>query len=215
MDKTLTLPIQPEPLAQGQQETVEGKTSCLAEDPQAVAPLEWERSAKDIPGIPGGYRLDTMSRVAGAELSIQERLFPELRCFGCGPANEAGLRLRSFPGDGFVTARFLPWPEHDNGLGFLNGGIISTVLDCHSAAAVLQEAARRGWHPAPGAGLAYVTAGLDVRYVRPSPLTEACELRAVITSASETEMTAEAELVWEGKVRATATALWKRWIPRT
>ena len=67
--------------------------------------------------------------------SIQERLVPELTCFGCGPANERGLRLRSHPSDDGVVATFTPWPEHDNGLGYLNGGIISTVLDCHSAAA--------------------------------------------------------------------------------
>ena len=62
-------------------------------------------------------------------LSIQERLYPQLTCFGCGHANARGLKLRSYPGDGVVTAAFEPWPEHDNGFGFLNGGIIATVLD--------------------------------------------------------------------------------------
>ena len=78
------------------------------------------------------------------ELSIQERLYPHLTCFGCGHANPKGLHLRSYPGDGEVTATFRPWPEHDNGFGFLNGGIIATVLDCHSGAAVFDESARRG-----------------------------------------------------------------------
>ena len=76
-----------------------------------------------------------------------------------------------------------------NGLGYLNGGIISTVLDCHSAAAVLHEADVRGWGPLPGASLAYVTAGLDVRYLRPAPLTEPVTLHAVVTRAGESEMT--------------------------
>ncbi len=147
-------------------------------------------------------------------LSIQERLYPSLPCFGCGQGNPRGLRLRSYPGEGFVTARFVPWPEHDNGIGYLNGGIISTVLDCHSAAAVMLEAEARGWRPLPGAALAFVTAGLDVRYLRPSPLHEPVELRSAVTSAGEAEMTAEAELIWDDKVRATATAQWKRWTPR-
>ena len=146
--------------------------------------------------------------------SIQERLFPDMRCFGCGPANERGLRLRSFSGDDGVTAQFLPWPEHDNGLGYLNGGIISTLLDCHSAAAVMHEADRRGWGPLPGAALAYVTAGLDVRYLRPAPLAEPVSLVAVVTEAGESEMTAEVQLVWDGKPRAAATAFWQRWRPR-
>ena len=150
----------------------------------------------------------------GRGLSIQERLYPSLPCFGCGQSNPRGLRLRSYARDGVVTAAFAPWPEHDNGLGYLNGGIIATILDCHSASAVMLEAERRGWPPLPGAALSYVTAGLDVRYLRPSPLNETTELRAVVTAADEAEMTAEVELVWDGKIRATATAHWKRWQPR-
>jgi acyl-coenzyme A thioesterase PaaI-like protein len=148
------------------------------------------------------------------QLSIQERNFPDLTCFGCGPANAKGLRLRSFPDDGAVVATFSPWPEHDNGLGYLNGGIIGTVLDCHSFAAVTQEAERRGWHPEVSAVPPYVTAGLDIRFRRPAPLDEPSELTAVIAAADADEMTVEVELAWDGKPRATATALWKRWRPR-
>ncbi len=146
--------------------------------------------------------------------SIQERLFPDMTCFGCGPANGKGLRLRSFPDGDVVVAEFHPWPEHDNGLGHLNGGIIATLLDCHSAAAVLLEAERRGWEGQPGAPLAFVTAGLDVRFVRPSPLAATCELRATLRSVDEDQAVAESELWFEGKVRASATAVWKRWRPR-
>lgn len=147
--------------------------------------------------------------------SIQERLYPDLPCFGCGHGNPDGLRLRSYPADdGTVTAEFHPWPQHDNGLGYLNGGVICTVLDCHSAAAVMQEADKRGWGPLGDAALSYVTAGLQVRYLRPAPLREPVELRAAISAASESEMTAEVSLWWDGKPRAEATALWKRWRPR-
>jgi acyl-coenzyme A thioesterase PaaI-like protein len=147
--------------------------------------------------------------------SLQERYFPDLPCFGCGPATDKGLRLRSYPlADGRVTARFTPWPEHDNGMGYLNGGIIATVLDCHSAAAVTHEAFTRGWPPLPGAALPYVTAGLDVRYLRPAPLTETVILYAEVTAAGEAEMTARVLLEWDGKPRAEVTAHWKRWRPR-
>lgn len=157
---------------------------------------------------------DATTHTDPATVAIQDRLFPDMRCFGCGPANPRGLQLKSYPGEGVVVASFLPWPEHDNGGGHLNGGIISMLLDCHSAAAVLHEADLRGWPPLPGATIGYVTAGLDVRYLRPAPLDEPVELRAVVTSASEPEMTAEVELHWDGKVRSTGTAHWKRWRPR-
>lgn len=148
------------------------------------------------------------------ELSIQERLYPGLACFGCGQANAKGLKLQSYPAADGVIASFTPWPEHDNGLGYLNGGIISTVLDCHSAAAVILEAEARGWPSLPGAALPYVTAGLDVRYLRPTPLFETSELRARVVEADEAQMTAEVELVIDERVRAVATAVWKRWRPR-
>ena len=156
--------------------------------------------------------------VTPSRISIQERLYPNLPCFGCGQANDKGLKLRSYPlgdttSDG-VTASFMPWPEHDNGLGYLNGGIIGTVLDCHSAAAVVLEAERQGWPPLPGAALPYVTAGLDVRYLRPAPLLDAVLLRAVVTEAGEDQMTAEVELVHDDMVGAPARAVWKRWRPR-
>jgi len=147
-------------------------------------------------------------------LSIQDQLFPELPCFGCGPNNPKGLHLRSYLLEGEVRARFTPWLEHDNGLGYLNGGIIATLLDCHSAAAALWEAHQHGWTPLPGAPLSHVTAGLDVRYLRPSPLTQTVDLRAVVTSATEQQISCLVELVWDGKIRATGTARWNRWRPR-
>jgi acyl-coenzyme A thioesterase PaaI-like protein len=146
--------------------------------------------------------------------SIQEQLFPDLPCFGCGPTNDKGLRLRSYPApDGSVVASFLPWPEHNSGLGYLNGGIIATLLDCHSAAAVTYEAELRGWKSIEDAALPYVTAGLDVRYLRPSPLHEQVELRAVIVEADESQMVSSVELIWDGKPRAAARAWLKRWRP--
>jgi acyl-coenzyme A thioesterase PaaI-like protein len=166
---------------------------------------------------------DVDTAVPATGLSIQERLYPNLPCFGCGQGNPKGLQLKSYPlGDGSaggelagVTAAFMPWPEHDNGLGYLNGGIIGTVLDCHSAAAVMLEAERQGWPPLPGADLSYVTAGLDVRYLRPAPLHDEVELFATVTEFDEPQMTVSVELRFDGKVRAEATAVWKRWRPRT
>jgi acyl-coenzyme A thioesterase PaaI-like protein len=147
-------------------------------------------------------------------VSIQERLVPQLTCFGCGPANDRGLRLRSHPRPDGVVATFVPWPEHDNGLGYLNGGIISTLLDCHSAAAVLHEADLRGFEPLAGAALPYVTAGLDVRYLRPAPLTEPVSLIAMVADGDDSGMTVDVQLHWDGKPRATAVTHWKRWRPR-
>lgn len=157
-----------------------------------------------------------MTGTEGTEepLSIQQRLYPQTLCFGCGPINTKGLQLRSYAKDGVIVATFQPSPEHDNGLGYLNGGIICTLLDCHSAAAVLLAAEEHGWRALPGTVMPFVTAGLDVRFLRPAPLDEAVELRAAVLRASEQEITADVQLVADGKTRASALASWRRWRPR-
>jgi len=145
--------------------------------------------------------------------SVQERYFPDMMCFGCGPANGKGLRLRSFAAEGGTVATFTPWPEHDNGLGFLNGGIICTIMDCHSATPMMLEAERLGLVSGT-TPLPFVTAGLDVRYLRPTPLRETSHLRAAVMTADESTMSVQVELLWDDKVRAVGTAVWKRWRQR-
>jgi len=148
------------------------------------------------------------------DVAIQDRLFPDLTCFGCGPRNEKGLQLKSHRDGDLVVAMFRPWPEHDNGIGFLNGGIIATLLDCHSAASVFDVADRNGWERLGGSAFPFITAGIDVEYLRPAPLTEVVELRGRILSAAEPEILVEDELWWDGKIRARGRAVWKRWRPR-
>jgi acyl-coenzyme A thioesterase PaaI-like protein len=148
------------------------------------------------------------------ELSIQETLYPEVTCFGCGHANPDGLHLRSYADGDLVVAEFTPWPQHDNGTGFVNGGIITTVLDCHGAAAVMREAARHGWKAAPGAMLPFITAGFDVRFRRPTPLGPSVRLVASPERVDEKEIVVHSELRYEEKVRAEMTATWRRFVPR-
>lgn len=152
---------------------------------------------------------------APAGSSIQERLYPDITCFGCGHANPKGLHLRSYPrADGSVVAAFTTWPEHDNGFGFVNGGIIATLLDCHSGAAVFHAANDVGLQRAIGDPLLYVTAGLDVRYLRPTPMGEELRLQARVLEQDEDRMVIDVGLWWDGKPRATAVADWRRWRSR-
>jgi acyl-coenzyme A thioesterase PaaI-like protein len=146
--------------------------------------------------------------------SIQESLYPELTCFGCGHANPDGFHLRSYRENDLTVAEFMPWPQHDNGFGFLNGGIISTVLDCHGAAVVMWEAASREWTAAPGAPVPFITADFAVRFLRPTPLDQTVQLTASPLSVDESEIVVGAELAVDDKARATMTATWRRFRPR-
>jgi len=147
-------------------------------------------------------------------LSIQETLYPALTCFGCGHANPDGFHLRSYREDELTVAEFTPRPEHDNGFGFLNGGIIATVLDCHGAAVVMWEAASRDWTAAPGAPVPFITADFAVRFLRPTPLGPAVQLTGSPVRVDESEIIVSAELAVDDKPRATMTATWRRFRPR-
>lgn len=127
-------------------------------------------------------------------------------CFGCGPGNERGLRLKSYwSGTGPSTARFTPQPHHCAAPPhFVNGGIIATLLDCHSictaiAAAHFEAGLALGSEPA----LHYATGAMTLTYARPTPLVE-LSLIAWPVRADERSYTVSAELHAAGKVCVTA-----------
>ncbi len=107
--------------------------------------------------------------------------YPEdfAHCYGCGRLNERGLRIKTrWEGDEAV-ARFHPRPEHIAVPGFVYGGLIASLIDCHAmgtAAAAVERAAGHqiGDRPAPR----FVTGALHVDYLRPTLLGPELELRA-------------------------------------
>ena len=129
--------------------------------------------------------------------SLQETYSPDGICFGCGPANEKGLHIRSFANNGEVVAEWHAEPHHQAFPGMLNGGIIGALLDCHSnwtAAYFLMK--RDGREEAP----CTVTAEFHVRLLRPTPSNATIHLKARVIDSTEDRATVEAELIANGKV---------------
>lgn len=129
--------------------------------------------------------------------SLQETYSPKGICFGCGPANDKGLRIRSFPEGDEVVAEWRAEPHHQAFPGVLNGGIIGALLDCHSnwtAAYFLMK--RDGMTEAPFT----VTAEFHVKLLRPTPADALITLRARVVESAEDRATVEAELIANGKV---------------
>jgi acyl-coenzyme A thioesterase PaaI-like protein len=137
--------------------------------------------------------------------SVQTEYAAASTCFGCGPANASGLHIESRPaddGDGLV-ATWQPRPEHEAFPGALNGGVIGTLLDCHSnwtAAMHLMHASGEARPPST------VTADLAIRYLQPTPTTAPVTLRARVVEASARRATVDASLESEGAVCATSRA---------
>src|SRR5204863_1255601 len=91
-----------------------------------------DRNYDPIRARPPMERMERIDSMGEAESqSLQERYAPENACWGCGPANPHGLRIRSFPRGEEVVAEWKPEPRYEAFQGVLNGGIIGTLLDCH------------------------------------------------------------------------------------
>jgi len=138
--------------------------------------------------------------------SLQERYAAAHRCFGCGPANAQGLRLRSFPrGDGpdaEVVAVWTPEPHHQAFEGVLSGGIVGTLLDCHSNWTAAWHLMRRDGLSAPPVT---VTGEYHVRLLRPTPTAGALHLSARAVESRGGRVKIEARLLYEDQVTATCT----------
>ena len=93
-------------------------------------------------------------------------------CFGCGRLNPKGLQIKSYWDGDESVCRFVPQPHQTAMAGYVYGGIIASVIDCHgtgTAAAAAYRAAGRDMGTEPH--LRYVTASLHVDYLRPTPST--------------------------------------------
>lgn len=140
-------------------------------------------------------------------LCLQEKFSPHSACFGCGPANEKGLRIRSFPlievtgsPSQEVVAEWKSEPHHEAFPGMLNGGIIGALLDCHSnwtAAYALMNQAKADAPPCT------VTADYAIKLLRPTPTNGPISLSAKVSEIKEDRATIEATLTAGGKICAT------------
>jgi acyl-coenzyme A thioesterase PaaI-like protein len=134
--------------------------------------------------------------------ALQDQYGPDTICFGCGPANPRGLRIKSFVDGDEVVADFVPEDHHQAFPGIINGGIIGALFDCHmnwTAAFHLKA-------DAPDLPVT-VTAEYTVRLRRPTPAGVPLNLVARVTETSGKRATVEATLLANGDVCASASGI--------
>lgn len=134
------------------------------------------------------------------EKGLQETYAAHSTCFGCGPSNPKGLRIRSIPRGEEVVATWTPESHHEAFPGMLNGGIVGALLDCHSnwtsAWALMNQA--KATHPP-----CTVTAEYSIKLLAPTPTSGPLELVAKVVELKADRATIEAKLMAQGKVTAT------------
>lgn len=124
-------------------------------------------------------------------------------CYGCGALNEKGLQIKTFwEGDETVT-RFRPRPEHTAIPGFVYGGLVASLIDCHgtgTAAAAMYRQENRPMDSQPP--YRFVTGSLHVDYLAPTPLDAVLEVRGQVKEIKGRKVVVTATLSANGKVTA-------------
>ena len=132
--------------------------------------------------------------------SLQDTYAPNNRCFGCGPANEKGLRIKSRAEGNEIVAEWRPEPHHLAFDGVLNGGIAGALLDCHSNWAAAHHLMMKAGADSPPST---VTADFHVRLMRPTPMDAPLKLRAHVVESTDDRAVVDATIEANGKVTAT------------
>lgn len=132
--------------------------------------------------------------------SLQETYAPNNACFGCGPANQKGLNIRSFVRGDEVVAEFQPEKYQESFSGVLSGGIIGTLLDCHCNWAATYHLMKRDGTDHPPAT---VTADYTITMRRPTPTDAPIRMVARVVEMKDNRAIVEGELIAHDQVTAT------------
>ena len=141
-------------------------------------------------------------------LAVQD-FYPDdfAHCYGCGRYNEAGHQIKTYPAGSETVTEFVPESYHTGGIDFAYGGLIASVIDCHStgSAAIFWMQAN-GMEVGDGPAVRFVTARLEVDYLAPTPLA-ALHLIGTATEIGERKVVVTTELEAAGVVTAKGRAI--------
>lgn len=124
-------------------------------------------------------------------------------CYGCGRHNKDGLQIKSYWDGDEAVATYTPRESHTAIPGFVYGGLIASLIDCHStgtAAAAAYRAEGRGMDTLPAHR--FVTGSLKVDYLRPTPLGVPLEIRATVHERTDRKAIIFSTLSASGEVCA-------------
>lgn len=125
-------------------------------------------------------------------------------CFGCGRLNPQGFHLKSYWDGEESVCRHTPEGKYTGGYpGYLYGGLIASLIDCHSAGTAAAAKVREDGGPISR----FVTASLKVDYHAPTPVNVELEIRGRVLEIKGRKVTIEAQVIASGKTCATGTVV--------
>ncbi len=100
--------------------------------------------------------------------------WPSATCYGCGPANTHGNRIKSYWSEDGAEVICIFQSDLNHNAGFPNvmyGGLVASLIDCHSIWTAIAWTYREEdrVHGSPPS-LSYVTGEINVRFLKPTAL---------------------------------------------
>ncbi len=144
------------------------------------------------------------------KISIQETYGERFQhCWGCGPKNDHGLHLKSFPSEDkkTVRAKIIPDKIYTGGVPQnLFGGMIAMIFDCHGTASAayfahINEGLEFDENTVIGR---FITARLEVDFKKPTPMNEEIEVIAMLEEIGGRKAIINMEMIAKGEIRAKA-----------
>jgi len=139
------------------------------------------------------------------ETVAMQDLYPEnvAHCYGCGRLNEDGLQIKSYVDGEETVCHFRPRSYHTAIPGYVYGGLIASLIDCHGTGTAAAAAYRtEGREPGSEPPVRFVTASLKVDFLRPTPLGPIIELRGRAREVRGRKAILDVELIVEGQLCA-------------
>ncbi len=129
------------------------------------------------------------------------------RCFGCGRLNESGYRIKTRRSGEGTSTEFTPAVHHTALPGFVYGGLIASLIDCHSTgSAAIFAVVDRGEDVGSGPSPRFVTAHLEIDYLHPTPL-EPLQIMGRLVEIKGRKVTVDSEMISGGRVTARGRAV--------
>lgn len=128
---------------------------------------------------------------------------PLAYCYGCGRLNQQGLQIKSYWDGDESVCLFYPRPYHTAIPGYVYGGLIASLIDCHStgtAAAAKYRAEGREMDTDPS--FRFLTGSLHVDYLKPTPIEGPLEIRGKISEIKGRKVVVSTTLSAGGEVCA-------------
>lgn len=122
-------------------------------------------------------------------------------CYGCGRLNDYGHQIKSHWDGEESVCYFDPKPYHTAIPGYVYGGLLASLIDCHGTGTAAAAAYREIGRPMDSEpALRFLTASLHVDYRRPTPLGVILEIRGLVKEMKGKKVVIEEWLLANGEV---------------